>query len=243
MVQAMATTRVFLLASSLARLIEKIRDSSRIKEGYFPDHHRELSVRVEGIIGSLTLTARTAAGIQEQTADLPLSHAEALFQLARGSIEYVETIVEIGPTKLAVQQFTSPGPLHIVTVPFSLEQDARQFQPPVWLGSEITTNINYRFRSLALTGLPGIPEIEITNAAVEQLLDDLNIKADFPALPMTTRPSVISPQSQVAPSADPESDDDNLDTEEGLDIEDSVIRELARSLSPRRRNKSDPGTE
>jgi CYTH domain-containing protein len=234
----MATTRVFLLASSLARLIEKMRKSSRIREGYFPDHHnRELSVHVEGDLGFLKLAVQASTGFREQVAKLPLIHAESLLQLARGSIDYIETNVEIGSVRAAVQHFTSLGPLHTITVPFPLDEDARQFQPPVWLGPEITADLNYRFRSLALSGLPTIPEIEITNAAVEQLLDDLNIIADSPALSLTHQSSAISPQSRVIPDVDEESDEDNLD------IEDSVIRDLARSLSPRRHKKIVPGTE
>jgi hypothetical protein len=52
----MSTTRRFLLASSLARLIEKERGGHRVIEGYFPIHaDRSSYVQVHGNIGQVDL--------------------------------------------------------------------------------------------------------------------------------------------------------------------------------------------
>ena len=58
----MPITRCFLLASSLARLIEKERGGHRVTEGYFPDQPgRTTYVRVEEGMGSLILVRHAPA--------------------------------------------------------------------------------------------------------------------------------------------------------------------------------------
>jgi hypothetical protein len=55
----MSITRRFLLAPSLARLLEQEREGRHVIEGYFPDRHgRSLHVRVEEGSGSLILVHR-----------------------------------------------------------------------------------------------------------------------------------------------------------------------------------------
>ncbi|WP_246812470.1 hypothetical protein [Microvirga sp.] len=54
----MSTAGVFLLAPSLARLIEKERGGHRIRQGSFPDcPDRATHVQVEGATGQLILVA------------------------------------------------------------------------------------------------------------------------------------------------------------------------------------------
>ena len=50
----MSITRVFLLASGLARLIEKERAGQRVQQGYFPEHHdRSTHVRYRAMPATL----------------------------------------------------------------------------------------------------------------------------------------------------------------------------------------------
>ena len=59
----MSITRVFLLASALARLIEKERAGQRVQQGYFPEHHdRSTHVQVSGDAGHLVLASHGAKG-------------------------------------------------------------------------------------------------------------------------------------------------------------------------------------
>ena len=59
----MSITRVFLLASGLARLIEKERAGQRVQQGYFPEHHdRSAHVRVSGDAGHLVLASMAPRG-------------------------------------------------------------------------------------------------------------------------------------------------------------------------------------
>ena len=56
----MSTAGVFLLAPSLARLIEKEREGHRVRQGYFPDRpDRGNHVQVEGETGQLILVPIT----------------------------------------------------------------------------------------------------------------------------------------------------------------------------------------
>jgi hypothetical protein len=68
----MPITRCFLLASSLARLIEKERGGHRVTEGYFPDQPgRTTYVRVEEGIGSLILVRHVSGEPVEEPTALP----------------------------------------------------------------------------------------------------------------------------------------------------------------------------
>ena len=78
---------------------------------------------------------------------------------------------------------------------------------------------------MALVGLPSGAEVEITGAALESLLDTLGNGSETQLQPLMA-PSRLS---ETAPDAEPEQDPDDLD------LEDNVIRELARSLRPQRR--------
>jgi hypothetical protein len=70
----MSITRRFLLAPSLARLIEKERGSHHVREGYFPEQsERSISVRVEEGTGTLILVTHGSRGPTE-TPDHSLVH-------------------------------------------------------------------------------------------------------------------------------------------------------------------------
>jgi hypothetical protein len=75
-----------------------------------------------------------------------------------------------------------------------------------------------------------VPEVEITDAALNSLLDAL--EGRFGAhQPQAAAPQPVTPSKPAEAEAEAENEDDQDD----LEIEDSVIRELARSLSPRQR--------
>jgi hypothetical protein len=68
----MPITRCFLLASSLARLIEKERGGHRVTEGYFPDRpDRATYVRVEEGISSLILVRHASGKPVEEATSCP----------------------------------------------------------------------------------------------------------------------------------------------------------------------------
>jgi hypothetical protein len=223
----MSTARVFLLAPSLARLIEKEREGRHVRQGYFPDRpDRGTHVQLEEEAGRLVLVSNLPSGPVEEATDIPRSQAEALLELVAGQVEYLEVSLDIGSQTAILRRVLTPGPLDLLTVPFEQSKKARKFQPPAWFGPEITGNPAYQARSIGLGGLPPAPEVEITDAALNSLLDALEGRVG------AHQPQAAAPQP-VAPSKPAEAEDE--DDQDDLAIEDSVIRELARSLSPRQR--------
>jgi hypothetical protein len=226
--------RLFLIAPSLARLIRTERGGERVLEGYFPDQpQRRTYVQIEETRSSLILEA-DGDSVPEERADLPPSHAQVLLAVSQGEVEYVRTRLSIGSQEIQVLHFVKPGPFDlVVVVPSESEQD---FHPLPWFGPEVSTEPAYERRRLALDGAPEAPEVEFTNAALNSLLELLEDR-------ITTWPQPQQPEEPDAQAADasPASDApaSALETEtdgeiDDLGIEDAVIRELARSLQPRR---------
>ena len=227
----MSTARVFLLAPSLARLIEKERGGRLVRQGYFPDRSgRGTHVQLEEETGRLVLVSNHPNGPVEEATDIPRSQAEALLELAAGQVEYREVSLNIGSQTAMLRRFLTPGSLDLLNIPFEHGKRARKFQPLAWFGPEVTGDPAYQGRTIALAGLPSAPEVEITDVALNSLLDTL--EGRFGA----RQPQAAASQP-VAPSkpAEAEAEMDNEEDKDDLEIEDSVIRDLARSLSPRQR--------
>jgi len=225
----MSSTRVFLLSPALARLIERDRAGERVRQGYFPAHHdRSTHVDVTGDAGHLVLASHGAKGPVEDAAEISRAQAEALLDLTAGRIEYLGISIAIGSHTATIQRFVAPGPLDLISMTFRDDKTARKFQPPAWFGPEVSTDPSYRFRAIALTGLPSVPEVEVTNATLNSLLDALDHRDREAELSSTWRAQAATP-SEAAFDGE---DEQELD---GLTIEDSVIRDLARSLQPQRR--------
>jgi CYTH domain-containing protein len=225
----MSTTHVFLLASSLARLIEKERRSHLVRQGFFPDRTgRSAHVQVAGETGHLILVSQPSTSRLEEPAEISQPQAEALLDLTAGRTEYLSIPIDIGSYSAIIQRFVTPASLDLISVAFKHDKAARKFQPPVWFGPEVTSEPTYQVRSLALTGLPSTPGVEVTNEALNSLLDTLGDRAGEPQ-PQPTKVSRVPETFETV--LDPEAERE-LD---GLNIEDSVIRELARSLQPQGR--------
>jgi CYTH domain-containing protein len=225
----MSTTRVFLLASALARLIEKERGGDLVRQGFFPERTgRSAHVQVSGNTGHLILVSQPPASPLEEPAEISRTQAEELLELTAGRIEYLSIAIDTGSHSAIIQQFITPASLNLISVAFKHDKAARKFQPPAWFGPEVTSEPTYQIRSLALTGLPSTPEVEVTNEALHSLLDALGDRAGE-SQPQPTRVARAPETSEL--TLDPESEQE-LD---GLNIEDSVIRELARSLQPQGR--------
>ena len=170
----MSTTRCFLLASSPARLIEKERGGHRVTEGYFPDQpHRSTYVRVEEGIGSLILVRHSSGEQVEEPAELSPNQTEALLNLAQGGVAYRRIPLGLGSSRAEVRRFTAPGLLDLILVEFEQDRQAQDFQTLGWFGPEVTSEPAYQNRSIALAGLPEAPEVYLTDAGINSLLDTL----------------------------------------------------------------------
>jgi CYTH domain-containing protein len=263
----MVTSRRYLIASSLARLIRKERGGNRVTEGHFPNQaDRSSFVVVEGEKGSLVLVHTGPGGPIEERTEVPRAHAEALLDVTPGKLDYLLTHLTVGTRDIQIVRFVTPGPLDLISVSFESEDEARDFRPLSWFGSDVTTEVVYQNRSIALEGAPQAPDVPMSNTALNSLLDALENRYVAPRGYTThapARPPVEtgSGQRNAPPSAPPAqggeraappqrgvlsrpaasadadmSDDDNNDDNDlNLNIEDNVIRELARSLRPQRR--------
>jgi hypothetical protein len=260
----MVTSRRYLIASSLARLIRKERGGNRVTEGHFPNQaDRSSFVVVEGDKGSLVLLHAGPGGPIEERTEVPRAHAEALLDVTPGKLDYLMTHLMVGTRDIQIVRYVTPGPLDLISVFFESEEEARDFRPLSWFGPDVSTEVAYQNRSLALEGAPQAPDVPISNAALNSLLDTLENRyaaprGYAPQAPARNAAEAGRGQRNSAPSAPPPnneraapaqpgvplrpaspnltdediSDDDN---DLNLNIEDNVIRELARSLRPQRR--------
>jgi hypothetical protein len=153
-----------------------------------------------------------------------------LLELVAGQVEYLEVSLTIGSQTAMLRRFLTPRSLDLLTVTLEHGKRARKFQPLAWFGSEVTGDPAYQGRTMALNGVSSVPEVEITDTALNSLLDALEGRFG------THQPQAAAPQP-VTPSkpAEAEAEAENEDDQDDLEIGDSVIRELARSLSPRQR--------
>jgi hypothetical protein len=231
----MPMQRLFIIAPSLARLIQKEKAGERVIEGYFPDQpqHRTF-VQVEEARSSLILEAGGDAATEEQT-DLPLAHAQALLAVSQGQVEYVRTRLAISSHELQALHIVRPGPVDLMAIAVP-SQDEQDFHPLPWFGPEVSTEPAYQRRRLALDGAPEAPEVEFTDAALNSLLDLLEDRVTtWPQPQQPKEPD--TPAADASPASDAPASAPEAEAEEEIDdlgIEDAVIRELARALQPRR---------
>jgi hypothetical protein len=261
----MVAYRRYLIASSLARLIRKERGGNRITEGHFPNQaDRSSFVIVDGDKGSLVLLHTGANGPIEERTDVPRAHAEALLDVTPGKIDYLLTHLTVGTRDVQIARLVTPGPLDMISVSFESEEEARDFRPLSWFGPDITSDTAYQNRSIALNGPPQVPEVPLTNAALNSLLDTLEnrygggrsyasqsqsqtrnpaevelVQNGAASASASERSAPASQGKSQTQSASPASTDVEIAEDENndlnLSIEDNVIRELARSLRPQRR--------
>ena len=181
----MVAQRHFLIAPSFARLIQQDRGTTgRIIEGHFPSTPgRRQLVRVEqGRSLLILLTQGDNGQFSEEQAEVPLSHAEALMNVAAGMIAFDRTHLSLGGDSEAyLDRFISPEALDILTV--TVPANPHMFAPLPWFGLEVTDEPAFRTRDLALGGAPRINTMEPSNTALNALLDVLE---SFPLQPART---------------------------------------------------------
>src|SRR5690349_8848007 len=102
----MSTSRRFLIASSLARLIQREKGSLRVIEGYFPQQdHRSSFVQAMENRSFLVLKTHGPVGSQEERVEVPPSHADALLDVVAAGVDYVRSTLAIGSQEIHIDQF------------------------------------------------------------------------------------------------------------------------------------------
>src|SRR4051794_21528365 len=162
----MGKHRLFIIAPSLARLIRKERGGERVQEGYFPDQPpRSTFVQIEESRSRLILEAG-GDEVPEDWTDLPSAHAQALFAVSQGQVEYLSTKLPIGPHEIQALHFVRPDPLDLLVVAAENRQDLTALP---WFGPEVSAEPAYQRRRLALDGQPEASEVDVSNAALHSL--------------------------------------------------------------------------
>jgi CYTH domain-containing protein len=186
----MTVRRRFLLTPSFARLIRRERGGLRHVEGFFPEQRDRSSwVRLEEERGLLILKTIGPHGEVEDQTEIPVGHAQALLEVCAGEVDYIRTALPIGEGHALVDEFIRPRVLHLVTMEFDTGEEARVFRPLEWFGPEVTADLRYTNQAIALRGLNETPEIPLSDAALNSLIDTL--EGRFPA------------QARIAPSTSP----------------------------------------
>jgi CYTH domain-containing protein len=171
----MAYTRQFLVAPAFARLIRKERGpQGRVREGYFSSTpERTHFVRLDRAGCALMMQVQGPDGRpREEATEVPLSQAQALFDVAPGQIAYERTDLALAPgVEGVLEQMLVSRPFTLLSVSFEEEAEAERFQPPLWVGAEVSGDPAFSRAAVALQGEPEAGEPEISNAALDSLLD------------------------------------------------------------------------
>lgn len=170
----MSVVRRFLVAPSLVRLIRKERGGSRITEGYFaPQGGRTSLVRLDGQQCHLVLLSTgTDGGTAEERTEVPRAHGEALLDVCAGKAAYDRTAVPLGGGReVLIDRYVTPTGLEVASVAFDDESASQGFSPPAWFGREVSSDEAYARHKVALDGAPAGGETNLSNAALDAVLD------------------------------------------------------------------------
>jgi CYTH domain-containing protein len=191
----MTVRRRFLLTPSFARLIRRERGGLRHIEGFFPEQlDRSSWVRLEEERGLLILRMVGPDGEAEDQTEIPVGHAHALLDVCAGEVDYTRTALSIGEGHALVDEIARPRVLHLVTVEFASDEQARGFHPLEWFGPEVTADRRYTNQAIALGGLEETLEIPLSDVALNSLIDTL--EGHFPAQP---KMAITRPKAKQVP--------------------------------------------
>jgi CYTH domain-containing protein len=223
----MTVRRRFLLAPSFARLIQRERGGLRLVEGFFSEQRDRFSwVRLEENRGLLILRTFGPDGEVEDQTEIPVAHVHALLEVCAGEVDYTRTAVPISEGRALIDEILRPRVLHLVTMEFGTEEEARSFHPPEWFGPEVTGDPRYTHQSIALRGLAGAPEIPLSDAALNSLIDTL--EGRFPA---QGRMAIGRPKAKQVPVTRAKAQTKGETVKVNLDeIEQAMMREMEKTL-------------
>jgi CYTH domain-containing protein len=226
----MTIRRRFLLASSLARLIQRERGGFRQVEGFFPAQRDRASwVRLEENRAFLILRAAGPIGETEEQTEVPVAHAHALLDVCAGEVDYARTKLQIGDRAALVDQIFRPRPFHVVTVEFDADGEARAFRPLPWFGPEVTGDARYTNQSLALSGLNEAPDVPLSNEALDSLIDTLENRFPAQARIPVSRPTATQVSVTKAPVGPTAGNGQGTKINLG-DLEAAMMGEMERAL-------------
>jgi CYTH domain-containing protein len=168
----MRIARRFLIAPSLARLVRREVGARRVLEGHFPpSHNRQSHVLLDGKCHLVLLTREPGGEPEEERAEVSLRQAHFLLDICAGKIIYERSRIDLSEWEAAIDSFTAPGALVLAALEFEIQEEADGFAPPAWFGPEVTKEAGYERQSIAIKGLPHVPDVPLTEAGLNGLLD------------------------------------------------------------------------
>ena len=109
---------------------------------------------------------------------------------------------------------------------FASDREARGFRPLEWFGPEVTADPRYTHQSIALRGLDEDPEIPLSNAALNSLIDTLDGRLLAQVRVSSNRPKAKQvPVTRAKAQTREETVKANLDA-----IEAAMMREMEKTL-------------
>jgi len=103
---------------------------------------------------------------------VPHAHTEALLDLCAGKVGFERTRIRFeAGYQVVLERILHPATLDVIRVLFG--EGEQPFAAPAWFGPEVTLDPAWDKRTIALQGAPVAPEIPLSNAALDALLNDL----------------------------------------------------------------------
>ncbi len=132
-------------------------DSDEIDQGYLAiGSDGEVRLRRKG--ERLLLTAKRGSGISRDEAEVELDREpfERLWPLTEGRrLHKRRHVIPYGDLRIEVDVYEGElEGLVVAEIEFSSEDEARAFQPPDWIGGEVTGDERYLNETLATRGAP-----------------------------------------------------------------------------------------
>ena len=132
--------------------------------------------------------------------------------------------MSIGEAHAFVDEIIRPRVLHLVTVEFASEEKASASRPVEWFGAEVTEDRRYTHQSIALRGLDDAPEIPLSDAALNSLIDTLEDRFPVQARTAINKAKQV-PVTRARAQTSAEAVQVNLD-----EIEQAMMREMEKTL-------------
>jgi hypothetical protein len=171
--------------------------------------------------------------VEEQT-EVPLAHAHAPLDVCAGEVDYTRTMLSIRDHVALIDHLIRPHALHLVTVEFDNVEEARGFDPLSWFGPELAADSRFNYQALALRGLSKAPDVLLSDAALDSLLDTLeNRFVARSRVAVNRSPGKLVPETKtrVAASAQANTQETKVDL---TNIEAAMMREMERTLQKSR---------
>ncbi len=134
--------------------------SDRIEQGYLAISDDGVEVRIRRIGGRTVLTVKKGSGRRrlEEEVDIPGATFDALWPLTEDRRVEKERF-RLGGEGRGIELDVYDGALDglvVAEIEFDSEQASEEFDPPPWLGREVTGDERYANQRLAVQGRPAV---------------------------------------------------------------------------------------